>query len=105
MGFFLNFIIIFKIFIYLFLSVLGLRCCSGFSLVVVSGLLVAVASLVEHSLQGIRASVVGARGISGPVACGIFPDQGSNLCPLHWQVDSLLLHHQGSQVLCVSRGG
>ena len=22
------------------------------------------------------------------VACGIFPDQGSNLCPLHMQVDS-----------------
>ena len=22
------------------------------------------------------------------VACGILPDQGSNLCPLHWQVDS-----------------
>jgi len=22
------------------------------------------------------------------VACGIFPDQGSNLCPLHWQENS-----------------
>ena len=22
------------------------------------------------------------------MACGFFPDQGSNLCPLHWQVDS-----------------
>ena len=22
------------------------------------------------------------------VACGIFQDQGSNSCPLHWQVDS-----------------
>ena len=30
------------------------------------------------------------------VACGIFPDQGSNPCPLHWQVDSQPLHHQGS---------
>ena len=27
---------------------------------------------------------------------GIFPDQGSNLCLLHWQVDSLPLSHQGS---------
>jgi len=27
---------------------------------------------------------------------GIFPTQGSDLCPLHWQADSLLLHHQGS---------
>ena len=29
-----------------------------------------------------------ARGFSRPMACGIFPDQGSNLCPLHWQVNS-----------------
>ena len=27
---------------------------------------------------------------------GIFPDQGSNPCRLHWQVDSLPLSHQGS---------
>ena len=27
---------------------------------------------------------------------GIFPTQGSNLCLLHWQVDSLLLSHLGS---------
>ena len=27
---------------------------------------------------------------------GIFPTQGSNLGLLHWQVDSLLLSHQGS---------
>ena len=26
----------------------------------------------------------------------IFPDQGSNLCFLHWQVESLPLNHQGS---------
>ena len=29
-------------------------------------------------------------------ACGIFQDQGSNLCPLHWQVDSEPLDHWGS---------
>ena len=29
-----------------------------------------------------------AHGFSHPVACGIFPDQGSNLCPLHWQANS-----------------
>ena len=47
---------------------LGLLCCMGFSQVVVNGgyspgtvlqLLIAVASLVEHRLQGVRASVVG----------------------------------------------
>ena len=27
-------------------------------------------------------------GLSCSVACGIFPEQGSNLCPLHWQTDS-----------------
>ena len=28
-------------------------------------------------------------------ACGIFPDQGSNPCLLHWQADSLPLSHLG----------
>ena len=35
-------------------------------------------------------------GLSCPVAYGIFPDQGSNPCPLHWQADSYPLYHQGS---------
>ena len=29
----------------------------------------------------------------------VFPDQGSNLCPLRWQADSQSLDHQGSQAL------
>ena len=29
---------------------------------------------------------------------GIFLTQGLNLCQLHWQVDSLLLSHQGSLI-------
>ena len=29
-----------------------------------------------------------AHGLSCSMACGIFPDQGSNPSPLHWQVDS-----------------
>ena len=37
-----------------------------------------------------------ARGLSCSTACGIFPDQGSNPCPLHWQADSSPLCHQGS---------
>ena len=41
-------------------------------------------------------SVVVAQGPSCSTACGIFPDQGSNPCPLHWQADCLPLHHQGS---------
>ena len=47
-------------------------------------LLAAVASVVmEHRL---RCST----------ACGIFPDQGLNPRPLHWQPDSYALYHQGN---------
>ena len=35
-----------------------------------------------------KGSVVVVHGLSCSVACGIFLDQGSNLCPLHWQEDS-----------------
>ena len=41
-------------------------------------------------------SVVAHKGLSCSVACGIFPDQGSNPCPLRWQAHSYPLHHQGS---------
>ena len=41
-------------------------------------------------------SVVVAHGPTCSAACGIFPDQGSNLCPLHRQADSQPLRHQGS---------
>ena len=40
--------------------------------------------------------VVVTHGPSCSAACGIFPDQGSNPCPLHWQADSQPLRHQGS---------
>ena len=42
---------------------------------------------LEHSLS------------SCPVACGIFPDQGSKLCPLHCQANSYVLYHWGSLLL------
>ena len=44
-------------------------------------------------------SVIVAHGPSCPAACGIFPDQGSNPCPPHWQADSQPLRHQGSPCL------
>ena len=44
-------------------------------------------------------SVIVAQGPSCSAACGIFPDQGSNPCPLHWQADSQPLRHQGSHQL------
>ena len=43
-----------------------------------------------------QASAVVGHGLSCSAACGIFLDQGSNLCPLHWQADSQPLRHQGS---------
>ena len=55
----------------------------GAALVVVGGLLIAVASLVAA-----RGSVVVALRLSCPVAHGIFLDQGSNPSPLHQPVDS-----------------
>ena len=74
----------------LFLAVLGLHCCVwAFSSrsergLPVQGLLVVVASLIaDHGLQGMEPSVVGAYGLSCPVAYGIFPDQGFNPCLLY----------------------
>ena len=46
-------------------------------------------------------SVVVAHGPSCSPAGGIFPDQGSNPCPLHWQADSQPLRHQGSTVVFI----
>ena len=40
--------------------------------------------------------IVVAHGLSCSMTCGIFLDQGSNPCLLHWKVDSLPLSHQGS---------
>ena len=94
-----------KIFIYLFLSLLGLRCCmQAFSsggeqrllFPAVCGLLIIVAFLVaEHGLQR-TGSVAMMHGFSCPMAYGIFLDQESNLCLLHWQANSLPRGHQGS---------
>ena len=41
-------------------------------------------------------SAIVAHGLNCSAACGIFSDQGSNPCPLHWQADSQPLRHQGS---------
>ena len=87
------------------MAVLGLRFCTrafsscgkrGPLFIAVRGPLTIVASLVaEHRLQTRRLSNV-AHGPGCSAACGIFPDQGSNPCPLHWQADSQPLRHQGS---------
>ena len=71
------------------------------------GALAEVASLtVEHRLSGVRPSVAAAPGLqssgstvmahgaSCSAVCKIFKNQGQNLCPLHWQADSLPLSHR-----------
>ena len=61
----------------------------------VLGLLIRVASLVGSTVSRAWASVVVVHRLSWPTVCGIFPDQGLNPCPLHWQEDSQPLDHQG----------
>ncbi|XP_059951444.1 phosphoribosyltransferase domain-containing protein 1 isoform X4 [Mesoplodon densirostris] len=46
--------------------------------------------------SGRAGSAAMAHGPSCSTACGIFPDRGTNLCPLHRQADSQPLRHQGS---------
>ena len=49
-----------------------------------------------RSLLWHEGCLVVAHGLGYPAACGIFPDQGSNLSPLHHKADSQPLDHQGS---------
>ena len=60
------------------------------------GLLSTQVSVVVAPRLWRAGSVVVAQGLSCSKACGIFPDQGSNPCPLHCQADSCPLYHQGS---------
>ena len=50
--------------------------------------------LLRAQALGTQAS--GLVDFSCSAACAVFPDQGSNRCPLHWQADSSSLYHQGS---------
>ena len=46
-------------------------------------------------------SVIVAHGLSCSTACGIFPDQESNLCPHHCQANYLSLSHQEALVVII----
>ena len=87
------------------MAVLGPRLCArafsscgkrGPLFIAVRGPLTITASLVGSTGSRRAGSAVVAHGPSCSTACGIFPDQGSNPCPLHWQADSQPLRHQGS---------
>ena len=61
-----------------------------------TGLSLSQPLLLQSTSSRCAGSVVVAHGPSCSTACGIFPDQGLNPCPLHWQADSQPLRHQGS---------
>ena len=82
---------------YLFLAVLGLHCCVGFLLLQRVGPALHFSAQGSHCrgfsccrarILGRRDSVVVVEGLSCSKACKVFPDQGSNLCPLLWKMDS-----------------
>ena len=98
----------FNLFIYfwlcwVFISVRGLSlvvASGGHSSLRCAGLSLSRPLLLRSTGSRRAGSVVVAHGPSCSAACGIFPDQGSNPCPLHWQADSQQLHHQGSPGSC-----
>ena len=101
--FFYNFIYLFIYFwlCWVFVSVRGLSpvvASGGHSSSRCVGLSLSRPLVVEHGSRR-AGSVVVAHGLSCSAACGIFPDQGSNPCPLHRQADSQQLRHQGSPIL------
>ena len=99
--FFLNFI---YLFIYLWLcwvfaSVRGLSLAvasGGHSSSRCTGLSLSRPLLLRSTGSRRAGSVMVAHGPSCSAARGIFLDQGSNPCPLHWQADPQPLRHQGS---------
>ena len=86
---------------WVFVSVRGLSpvaASGGHSSSWCAGLSLARPLLLRSTGSRHAGSVIVAHGPSCSAACGIFPDQGSNPCPLHWQADSQPLRHQGSPV-------
>ena len=98
------FLFFLNLFIYLwlcwvFVSVRGLSpvaASGGHSSSRCAGLTLSRPLLLRSTGSRRTGSVIVAHGPSCSAACGIFPDQGSNPCSLHWQADSQPLRHQGS---------
>ena len=71
-------------------------CCRARAL----GMWASVVAAYRLSSCGSQALECGISGCGAPaydsMACGFFPIQGSNLCPLHCKADSYLLDYQGS---------
>ena len=96
--FFLRFNFIYFCLRWVFVAVRGLSLVGtsrGFSCCGARALGMRAPVVVARGLQSTGSAVV-VHGPSCSAACGLFPDQGSNPCPLNWQVDSYPLCHQGS---------
>ena len=88
---------------WVFVSVRGLSLVAasgGHSSSRCAGLSLSQPLLLRSTVSRRAGSVTVAHGPSCFAACGIFPDQGSNPCPLHRQADSQPLRHQGSPGKC-----
>ena len=98
-SFFLKFIFIYLWLCWVFVSVRGLSlvvAIGGHSSSRCTGLSLSWPLLLRSTGSRRAGSVIAAHGPSCSAAYGIFPDQGTNPCPLHWQADSQPLRHQGS---------
>ena len=98
-SFFKIYLFIYLWLCWVFVSVRGLSpvaASGGHSSSRCAGLALSRPLLLRSTGSSRAGSVVVAHGPSCSVACGIFPDQGSNPCPLHWQADSQPVRHQGS---------
>ena len=100
-----NFYLFIYLFIYLFMAVLGLRFCArvlsscgkrGPLFMQCAGLSLSRPLPLWSTGSRHASSVIVAHRPSCSAACGILPGEGSNPCPLHWQVDSQPLRHQGN---------
>ena len=99
--FFLKFLFIYLRLHWVFVSVRGLSlvvASGGHSSSRCAGLSLSRPLLLRSTGSRRTGSAIVAHGPSRSAACGIFPDQGSNPCPLHWQADSQPLRHQGSPI-------
>ena len=96
---FFQFLFIYLWLCWVFVSVRGLSlvvASGGHSSSWCAGLSLSRPLLLRSTGSRRAGSVIVAHGPSRSAVCGIFPDQGSNPCPLHWQADSQPLRHQGS---------
>ena len=96
---------LFKMCMYLFMALLALHCCTQAFFCCSKWGLLCSCTWASHcgafscySLWALEfvGSVVALHGLSFSTLCGIFLDQGSNLYPLFWQVDSKPPDPQGS---------